>query len=504
METLQGVYTPELTVSMPAYNTAKYVGEAIECVLRQDGIDFELVVVDDGSQDNTAEVVLSFNDQRVKLIRNNRNMGIAYCHNLVIERSNSPFIAHVDSDDLVLPGAFKRMVDKLKSDSTIGQVHCRSLSIDEAGGITRDAFRRRIIRQLTTKRPDMDYKRALLVYGGSINHLRTYRRDVFSVVGKFNEELRYGEDYEMALRIVDKFHIRLVTDFLYCKRDHSGRTTAFSRHRRYKFFLNNLSIRHQLIKRHQIRFPWEKKYNSNRLTLVGLYYNLGLHNISDVLATIFKRVHTFLHSQLQLLINRNVYHSVTSYFSRWPINLFSLRKATHLATQNRTAYYLLWYPMLSMRFNQREVMDLRRSGLSAEVIEEVSEVLKPLSETEVKIQEQEDTMNKLLKDIRQFSRDTIGEFILLNKIPEIEAKLRTVALLITPLGDIMRSLKGISPVQPCKDLQNITKFEELKDTPRNISTYEISSLVESINRVLIYRRAHYDIPSTEIDSYQVP
>lgn len=497
METLQGIYTPELTASMPAYNTGKYVREAIESVLRQDGIDFELVVIDDGSQDNTAEVVLSFEDQRVSLIRNNRNMGIAYCHNLVIERSKSPFIAHVDSDDLVLPGAFKKIVDKLKSDSTIGQVHCRSFSIDEDGKMTRDEFRRRIIRQVTKKRPDIDYKRALLVHGGRFNSLRTYRREVFSVVGKFNEELRYGEDHEMALRIVDKFNIQLVPEFLYCRREHRHRTTVLLMKRHNIFYLHHLSICHQLVKRHKIHFPRERKYNINRLMLVGLYYALGLPNISDTLVIILKRAHSFLLWQLGLLTKRNVYRSVTKYFSRWPINLFSLRKASHLTTQKRVEYYLWRYPILRMTFTQRELMVLRRSGLSEKVMAKVSEVLKTLSETGLTIQEQEDTMNKLLNDITQFSRDTSEEFNLLDKTPEIEAKLRTIASLITPqkdihflitapLSDIVRSLKDFFPEQLYKDLRNIARVEELKDPPRKVSTYDISGLVDSIKRVLIY------------------
>jgi glycosyltransferase involved in cell wall biosynthesis len=97
---------PELTVSMPAYNTAPFVGAAIKSVLDQEGVDFELIVVDDGSTDSTSDVVRSFHDARVRLIQNKQRMGIGYCHNLVIRESSSPFIAHVDSDDLVLPGAF--------------------------------------------------------------------------------------------------------------------------------------------------------------------------------------------------------------------------------------------------------------------------------------------------------------------------------------------------------------------------------------------------------------
>ena len=165
---------PELTVSMPAYNSGKFIGEAIHSVLRQEDVDFELIVVDDGSQDNTKEVVHSFNDPRIRLIENKENMGIAYCHNVVIEKSTSPFIAHVDSDDMVLPGAFRKMVNTLKSAPHLGQAHCYFFDVDEDGEITRKAFRERRKRFLKNRKPDMDYKRKLLVHGSVINPLRTY------------------------------------------------------------------------------------------------------------------------------------------------------------------------------------------------------------------------------------------------------------------------------------------------------------------------------------------
>ena len=67
----------ELTVSMPAFNSGRYIKEAINSVLRQDGVDFELIVIDDGSHDNTAEIANSIADTRIRLIKNIQNMGIA-------------------------------------------------------------------------------------------------------------------------------------------------------------------------------------------------------------------------------------------------------------------------------------------------------------------------------------------------------------------------------------------------------------------------------------------
>ncbi len=252
---------PELTVSMPAYNTGKYIGEAIKSVLRQDGVDFELFVVDDGSEDNTAEVAEAFNDPRIRLIRNEKNMGIGYCHNLVIEQSNSPFLAHVDSDDMVLPGAFQKMVEMLKSSPNIGQVHCNFVVIDEDGKTTRHF----------SNESDMDYKRELLIRGGVMNHLRIYRNEVFDTVGKFNQNLKYSVDCEMALRIVDKYDIKLVPEFLYCRRRHDSNTSQTLHFKELRFWYQRFFFSRELCKTGKVSFLKQKKYNLNILLILGLY-----------------------------------------------------------------------------------------------------------------------------------------------------------------------------------------------------------------------------------------
>jgi glycosyltransferase involved in cell wall biosynthesis len=256
---------------MPAHNSGRFIGRAIESVLQQQGIDFELIVVDDGSQDNTAEVVLSFHDPRIKLIRNVKNMGVSYCHNLVIEQSAAPFIAHVDSDDIVLPGAFQKVVAKLRSDPMIGQAHCYFFDINEQGKTTPESFRRRKELFLKIRPPDMDYKRELLIQGTVINALRTYRREVFQVVGKFDESVVYGEDLEMALRIVDRYKIGLVPEFLYCSRVHDGNHARNLSFQGLRFWLQRLMFCRRLAKNDQLRFLKAKEYSLTRLMLIGLF-----------------------------------------------------------------------------------------------------------------------------------------------------------------------------------------------------------------------------------------
>lgn len=261
----------ELTVSMPAYNTGRYIGAAIESVLRQRGVDFELIVVDDASTDNTAKVASSFKDPRVKVVRNSINRGVSFCHNLVLAQSASPFIAHVDSDDLLLPNALKKMVATLGSDPHIGQAHCYFFDINEAGKTTRQAFCARKKQFLKDRPRDMDYKRELPIRGCVINHLRTYRREVFDKVGYFNEKLRIAEDFEMALRILDKFRIQLVPEFLYCLRLHPTSTTNRSGKTSFAFLLQRWMICRRLARTGQVKFWNEKQYDLNKLMAQSLH-----------------------------------------------------------------------------------------------------------------------------------------------------------------------------------------------------------------------------------------
>jgi glycosyltransferase involved in cell wall biosynthesis len=263
---------PELTVAMPAYNTARYIKEAIASVLRQQEVDFELIVVDDGSEDSTTELVRTFDDRRLRLLRNDRRRGIGFCHNVIIRESRAPFIAHVDSDDVVCKaGAFAKLLRKIRSSERIGQVHCYHFPIDAEGRVTRHAFREASKRLRDFKKPNLDYRRHLLVHGTVNNHLRMYRKSVFEHIGMFNEEISYGVDYEMALRLVDKYDIALVPEFLYAVRKH-GRNTSELRFRRIRFWWQRFSFCNRLLKTGEICFPREKQYSKNRLMLVGLLY----------------------------------------------------------------------------------------------------------------------------------------------------------------------------------------------------------------------------------------
>ncbi len=99
--------TIDITVLMPAYNAGNYIGEAIRSVLDQSYRDFELLVINDGSTDNTGEVVRSFNDSRIVLL-NTEHGGVSKALNTGLAEARGRYIARFDADDICLPGRLEK------------------------------------------------------------------------------------------------------------------------------------------------------------------------------------------------------------------------------------------------------------------------------------------------------------------------------------------------------------------------------------------------------------
>ncbi len=101
---------PKITVLMPAYNAGSYIAEAIASVLKQSFTDFELLIVNDGSTDDTVQVINSFNDKRIVLI-SQENKGIAAALNVGLKAARAPYIARFDADDVCYPNRLKMQYD---------------------------------------------------------------------------------------------------------------------------------------------------------------------------------------------------------------------------------------------------------------------------------------------------------------------------------------------------------------------------------------------------------
>lgn len=99
---------PVISVIFPVYNAAEYIYEAIESILNQSFENFELLIINDGSKDNSKQIIQSFSDIRIKYIENEGNKGLIYTLNRGIIESKGKYIARMDADDIALPNRFEK------------------------------------------------------------------------------------------------------------------------------------------------------------------------------------------------------------------------------------------------------------------------------------------------------------------------------------------------------------------------------------------------------------
>ena len=122
--------SPTFTVVIPAYNARTLIGSAIRSVLAQTRDDFELVVVDDGSQDGTPEVVSGIDDPRLRLVRQD-NTGTAGARNRGIQESSGRLVSFLDNDDLWMPTYLERMGAELDADAGAGFAYTDGWGFDD-------------------------------------------------------------------------------------------------------------------------------------------------------------------------------------------------------------------------------------------------------------------------------------------------------------------------------------------------------------------------------------
>lgn len=124
---------PVLSVCIPAYNNASYIRQTIEAVLDQDCEDFELVIIDDCSSDNTAEVVESVNDSRIRLVRNEKNLGMTGNWNKCIEEAAGKYVKLICADDILYEGSLKKEMAALDANPDVNLVMSDTILIDMSG-----------------------------------------------------------------------------------------------------------------------------------------------------------------------------------------------------------------------------------------------------------------------------------------------------------------------------------------------------------------------------------
>lgn len=186
-----------VSVVLPSYNRANLLGRAVESILGQSYQGFELIVVDDGSTDNTQEVVSAFKDERIRYTKLDGNYGPAYARNVGIRSAKYQYIAFHDSDDEWCQGKLnKQMRIMLNAPKEVGMVYgcCKYHGLT---GETGDIPRREIAQE---KKSGFIYPMLLSENLIGMPSLLV-RRECIDKVGMFQEGFQSLEDYEWILRL---------------------------------------------------------------------------------------------------------------------------------------------------------------------------------------------------------------------------------------------------------------------------------------------------------------
>ncbi len=204
---------PKVSIIIPTYNRAKLVTYAIESVLNQTYKNYEIIVVDDGSTDNTRELISKYGDKVKYFYKTNSGQGSA--RNFGIEKSVGEYIAFLDSDDLWLPERLKMGVVILEANKDVGLVYSNSYRLVDGKRMQRTYF--------DDYRPYNGFVFKQLFYQDFIPTTSVIlRKQCFTKVGLFDGGLSPCEDYDMWLRISSCFQLEYIDKALVFHRRHSG------------------------------------------------------------------------------------------------------------------------------------------------------------------------------------------------------------------------------------------------------------------------------------------
>ena len=194
-----------LTVVMPVFNGQKYLREAIDSVLDQTFENFEFLIIDDGSTDDSVLIISTYKDPRIRLIENEINKGVAFIRNIGLNEAKGKYLAWLDCDDLIDPYKFQKQVLFLEENPTIGICGTWLERFNDGA------------RKLSTTFINPELIKAALFFKPAVLNATTMFR--MSMIKKenlfFDTRLKVAEDYDFFLRSSYYFKIYNLPEKLY-------------------------------------------------------------------------------------------------------------------------------------------------------------------------------------------------------------------------------------------------------------------------------------------------
>lgn len=199
---------PLVTIGIPCYNVGNFIALSIKSVLMQTYTNFELIITDDGSTDNTVDEIRKFNDSRIKLIVDGENHGISYRLNQQIDMAKGDIFIRMDGDDIMFPNRVEKQVKYLQEHPNIDVVGTSAVIIDDENtiiGLRQD--------EISAKNPEDAINNSIFIHptvAGKLSFFKKY---------KYDEELSGVEDKDLWCRGLDDSVFDMIQEPLLFYRD---------------------------------------------------------------------------------------------------------------------------------------------------------------------------------------------------------------------------------------------------------------------------------------------
>jgi glycosyltransferase involved in cell wall biosynthesis len=201
-----------VSIVLPTHNGARYIEQSINSCLNLTYRNWELVIVDDGSTDDTPSKIARYADDRIRVIRHAMNRGLSAALNTGFASARGDFLTWTSDDNYYRPVALERMLTFLREHPEVDFVYADYEFVDEAG----------VRAYYFEVQPPLEG----LLHGNCVGGCFLYRRRVYEVVGRYAEDIALAEDYDYWLRVSISFRMAPLHENLYCYRLHAQSLTS--------------------------------------------------------------------------------------------------------------------------------------------------------------------------------------------------------------------------------------------------------------------------------------
>ena len=212
--------TPErVSIVLPTHNGARYLRQSIDSCLNQTHRNIELIIVDDGSMDETPDTIKSYQDERIKCIRHKKNRGLPRALNTGFAMATGEYLTWTSDDNCYAEDAIESMLALLQINKKIDFVYANYYVINGDGAVL----------QSVSVGPSKNLKEY-----NCIGPCFLYRRKIYEVIGEYNPSAFLAEDYEYWIRVFKRFRMEKLDKFIYWHRSHpqslTGQYAAEAKH----------------------------------------------------------------------------------------------------------------------------------------------------------------------------------------------------------------------------------------------------------------------------------